>query len=85
MLTDQKEDHTILVTIRMPTTMVEALKAEAERQGSRGYQTLMKQWLRERLTGERLISMTQLLAALQQLSLSEDELARLLNGNGDGN
>jgi hypothetical protein len=70
------------VTIRMPAPMVEALKAEAERQGVRGYQTLMKQWLSERLNGEPLISASELGRALRQLPLTDTDLARLLEGRG---
>ena len=70
------------VTIRMPAPMVEALKAEAERQGVRGYQTLMKQWLSERLSGEPLISASQLGRALRQLPLTDTDLAYLLGGRG---
>ena len=49
-------EATVTVTIRMPTAMVEALKREAEQQNVRGYQTLMKRWIEDRLTGDRVIA-----------------------------
>ncbi|MGH2519677.1 MAG: hypothetical protein ACRDF8_07740, partial [Chloroflexota bacterium] len=44
-------EPTIPVTVRMPAAMVAALKEQAQRQGVRGYQTLMKRWIEERLSG----------------------------------
>jgi len=70
--------HTIPVTVRMPASMVSALKEEAQRQGLRGYQTLMKRWIEERLTGERVISARQVASALGQLHDAESALERLL-------
>ncbi len=55
------------VLIRMPASMVDALKVEATRQGVRGYQTLMKQWIQERLTGERVVSVRQIEDSLRPL------------------
>lgn len=57
----------IPVTIRMPATMVAALKAEAEREGVRGYQTLLKQWIEERLSGEKVVSVRRVAAVLKPL------------------
>lgn len=57
----------IPVTIRMPATMVAALKAEAERVGVRGYQTLLKQWIEERLSGEKVVSVRRVAAVLKPL------------------
>ena len=57
----------IPVTIRMPATMVAALKAEAEREGVRGYQTLLKQWIKERLSGEKVVSVRRVAAVLKPL------------------
>lgn len=65
----------IPVTIRMPASMLAALKEEADRQGVRGYQTLLKQWLDERLTGEKLVSVRRvaaILLPLQQLLEGDD-------------
>jgi len=57
----------IPVTIRMPASMLAALKEEAGRQGMRGYQTLLKQWLDERLSGEKVVSVRRVAAVLQPL------------------
>jgi predicted DNA binding CopG/RHH family protein len=57
----------IPVTIRMPAPMIAALRAEAERQGVRGYQTLLKQWVEERLSGEKFVSARQVAAVLRPL------------------
>lgn len=67
----------IPVTIRMPAMMVAALKAEAEREGVRGYQTLLKQWIEERLSGEKVVSVRQVadvLRPLQQLLDADEEV-----------
>lgn len=40
------------ISIRLPTAMLEVLKAFAEREGV-GYQALMKRWLDERIREER--------------------------------
>jgi len=47
--------------------MVAALKAEAEREGVRGYQTLLKQWIEERLSGEKVVSVRRVAAVLKPL------------------
>src|SRR5262245_2189984 len=57
---------TVTVTIRMPVAMVEALKTEAERQGVRGYQTLLKRWIDERLAGDRVIPAPRLSPVLRR-------------------
>lgn len=66
----------IPVTIRMPAAMVAALKAEAEREGVRGYQTLLKLWIEERLSGEKVVSVRRVAAVLQPLQhiLEADDL-----------
>lgn len=70
-------DPLIPVTVRMPAAMVAALKAEADRQGVRGYQTLLKQWIEERLAGETVVSVRQVAVALKPLQqLIEAEVAR---------
>src|SRR3954453_4683351 len=58
---------TVTVTIRMPTAVVEALKAEAERQQVRGYQTLMKLRIEDRLAGDSVISARRLGPVLRRL------------------
>ena len=60
-------ERTVPITVRMPVSMVEALKAEAERRGLRGYQTLLKQWIEERLTGEPTVSARQVADILRPL------------------
>ena len=60
-------ERTVLVTMRMPASMVTALKVAAERHGVRGYQPLIRQWIRERLSGEHLVSASQLAEALEPL------------------
>jgi hypothetical protein len=60
-------ERTVLVTMRMPASMVTALKAAAERYGVRGYQPLIRQWIDERLSGEQLVSARQLADALEPL------------------
>ena len=42
-------ERSVSVTIRMRPEMVDALRLEAHRQGERGYQTLLKRWIDERL------------------------------------
>jgi len=74
----QDLELTIPVTIRMPASMVAALKEEAERQGVRGYQTLMKRWIDERLSGEGVVSARDVAAALGQLHNAEVALEKLL-------
>ena len=69
---------TVTVTIRMPTAMIEALKREAEQQNVRGYQTLMKRWIEDRLTGDRVIAARRLGPVLRQLEDAERELQRLM-------
>ncbi|MDE3075425.1 MAG: hypothetical protein KGJ86_08350 [Chloroflexota bacterium] len=76
--TDQELEQTIPVTIRMPASMVAALKEEAQRQGVRGYQTLMKRWIAERLAGEQLVSTRDVAEALGQLHNAESALEKLL-------
>jgi predicted DNA binding CopG/RHH family protein len=60
-------ERTVPVTIRMSVSMVEALKAEATRRGVRGYQTLLKQWVEERLSGEPTVSARQVADMLRPL------------------
>jgi len=60
-------ERTVLVTMRMPVSMVTALKAAAQRYGVRGYQPLIRQWIDERLSGEQLVSARQLADALEPL------------------
>jgi hypothetical protein len=69
---------TVTVTIRMPAAMVEALKREAQHQGVRGYQTLLKLWIEERLEGERLIAVRRLRPVLRRVQDSVGELRRLM-------
>jgi hypothetical protein len=69
---------TIPVTVRMPAAMVAALKERAQHEGLRGYQTLMKRWIEERLAGERVISARDVESALGQLHSAESTLERLL-------
>jgi hypothetical protein len=69
---------TVTVTIRMPASMVEALKTEAQRQGVRGYQTLMKLWIEDRLAGDRVIPARRLRIVLRRLEDAERELRRLM-------
>jgi len=45
-------DKTVPITIRIEPAMVDALREEADRLGARGYQTVLKQWIRERLARE---------------------------------
>ena len=71
-------ETTVPVTVRMPASMVAALKEHAQRQGVRGYQTLMKRWIEERLTGERVISAREVEHALGQLQSAESALEKLL-------
>jgi hypothetical protein len=71
-------ETTIPVTVRMPASMLAALKEQAQRQGVRGYQTLMKRWIEERLTGERVISAREVENALGQLHSAESALEKLL-------
>jgi hypothetical protein len=71
-------ETTIPVTVRMPASMVAALREHAQRQGVRGYQTLMKRWIEERLTGERVISAREVESALEQLHSAESALEKLL-------
>lgn len=68
----------VTVTIRMPAEMVEALKREAERQGVRGYQTLLKLWIEDRLAGDRVVSARRLTPVLQNLLEAERELRMLM-------
>ena len=44
--------NTVSVTLRMPPEMVDRLRYEARHRGFRGYQTLMKEWIRQRLERE---------------------------------
>ncbi len=71
---------TVTVTIRMPTAMVEALKREAERQQVRGYQTLMKRWIEDRLAGDRVIAARRLGPVLRHLADAQRDLQRLMDG-----
>lgn len=66
----------IPITMRMPVSMVAALKEEADRQGVRGYQTLLKQWVEERLSGEKVVSVRQVATVLKPLQhlIEGDEL-----------
>jgi len=57
----------IPITVRMPASMVAALKTEADRQGVRGYQTLLKQWVEERLSGEKVVSARRVATVLKPL------------------
>jgi hypothetical protein len=68
----------VTVTIRMPVTMVEALKREAERQHVRGYQTLLKLWIEDRLAGDQVIPARRLRPVLRHLEEAEGELRRLM-------
>lgn len=77
-LGDQLVEGTIPVTIRMPASIVAALKEQAEREGVRGYQTLMKRWIEERLSGEPVISARDVVDALGQLHSAESALQKLL-------
>ena len=73
----QSADPLIPVTVRMPATMLSALKEEAGRQGVRGYQTLLKRWIEERLAGETVVSVRQVAVALKPLQqLLDAEAAR---------
>ena len=60
-------DRTVSVTIRMSGAMVAELKEEAARQGVRGYQTLLKQWIEERLAGEPMVSARELAKMIRPL------------------
>ncbi len=71
-------EATIPVTLRMPASMVASLKDQARRQGVRGYQTLMKRWIEERLTGEPVISARDVSNVLGQLHSAESALENLL-------
>ena len=71
-------ETTIPVTVRMPASMLAALKEQAQRQGVRGYQTLMKRWIEERLSGERVISAREVENALGQLHSAGSALEKLL-------
>jgi len=80
--TGQPSEPLIPVTIRMPASMVAALKAAADRQGVRGYQTLLKQWVEERLSGEKVVSarrVATMLKPLQQL-IGADESPAVRQG-----
>src|SRR5262245_66401328 len=68
----------VTVTIRMPVAMVEALKREAERQQVRGYQTLLKQWIEDRLAGDHVIPAQRLKPVLRRLQETEGALQRLM-------
>jgi predicted DNA binding CopG/RHH family protein len=60
--------RTVPVTIRMEPEMIQALKAQATELGVRGYQTLMKQWIEERLQGEPTISIRMLRQLISPLA-----------------
>jgi len=60
-------DRTVPVTIRMSGAMVAGLKEEAARQGVRGYQTLLKQWIEERLADEPMVSARELAKIMRPL------------------
>jgi len=75
---EPRSTATVTVTIRMTEGMVEALKREAQHQGVRGYQTLMKLWIEERLDGDRLVAASRLTPVLRRLQAAERELHRLL-------
>src|SRR5262245_3207038 len=74
---------TVTVTIRMPVVMVESLKTEAQHQGVRGYQTLLRLWIEERLDGERLVAARHLRPILRRLQDAEGELRRLMAETND--
>jgi hypothetical protein len=73
----------VSVTLRMPSSMIDALKAEAQRRGVRGYQTLMKQWIDERLAGEPSVSASQLAAVMERLRAAHQDLASLIEERDD--
>jgi hypothetical protein len=75
---ERQPTATVTVTIRMPVTMVDALKSEAQLQGVRGYQTLLKRWIEERLDGDRLLAARRLEPVLRSLQDVEGELRRLI-------
>jgi predicted DNA binding CopG/RHH family protein len=53
-------DRTVPITIRMDPEVIDELKTRADKLGVRGYQTLIKQWINDRLTDQDLISATAL-------------------------
>jgi predicted DNA binding CopG/RHH family protein len=59
---------TVPVTIRMRGDMIDRLKDEAARAGVRGYQTLIKQWIEERLNGEPMIAKSTLRQFVQPIA-----------------
>jgi hypothetical protein len=67
---------TVPVTIRMPADMIDRLKDEAARLGTRGYQTLIKQWIEERLHDEPMIAMSALRQLVEPIASVVDLPAR---------
>ena len=67
---------TVPITIRMRPEVIDALRYEALRTGERGYQTLLKKWIDERLHSEQMVSRAELEEALEPvrhlLDLSSD-------------
>jgi hypothetical protein len=64
--------NTVSVTIRMRPETVDALRYEARRLGVRGYQTLLKQWIDDRLHDRDMVSYAEVRRALGPiLRLSE--------------
>lgn len=57
----------VSVTLRMPVATVDALRLRAKRLGVRGYQTLMKEWIEDRLRADDPISRAEVERALQPL------------------
>jgi hypothetical protein len=60
----------IPVTIRMPAGMIDRLKDEAARAGARGYQTLIKQWIEDRLQKEPMMAVRQVRALVKPITIA---------------
>jgi hypothetical protein len=58
-------EQSVSVTIRLPVATLDALRLAAKRLGVRGYQTLMKMWIDERLRDDDLVSRRAVQEALQ--------------------
>ena len=67
---------TVPVTIRMPADMINRLKDEAARAGARGYQTLIKQWIEERLNDEPMIAKSTLRVFVEPIATMVELPAR---------
>jgi catechol 2,3-dioxygenase-like lactoylglutathione lyase family enzyme len=60
-------ESTVSVTIRMRPEVVDRLRLEAHSQGVRGYQTLLKQWIDERLAAHTMISTAEVARSLEPI------------------